>query len=169
MPDTTTKPAGLVIEKRNPNGWRIYHESSGLPAGPYFDLKRQARILLTEMYETGCDFTAEVATLRSSPQWPEVYRIVRRWENQVNPRRGESVRMTFWATRNSDGTIHVTNTIGGMSGQHHVHDAESWDDWKRGDGTPTVGPVDDRDIQWLSEATEDCTCGEHIWRRQATS
>jgi hypothetical protein len=37
--------------------------------------------------------------------------------------------MTFYCTREKDGTIHVQNAVMGMMGQHHVHTPEDFKSW----------------------------------------
>jgi hypothetical protein len=72
--------------------------------------------------------------------------------------------MRFYASRSADGLIHVTNAIGGMVGQHHVHDEASWASWRAGNPEHGIGPVADADIEWLAGVT-DCACGSPIWGR----
>lgn len=39
--------------------------------------------------------------------------------------------MEFYATKTPDGKIHVQNAINGLLGQHHVHNAESFERWSK--------------------------------------
>lgn len=57
-------------------------------------------------------------------------------------------KMVHYVARNQDGTIHVTNAVGGFIGQHHVHDPEGFESWKY------AGAV-------IEEQTnvQDCDCG----------
>lgn len=73
--------------------------------------------------------------------------------------------MEHFASRNADGTIHCTNTVGGMTGQHRVHDEESWQQWLAGAPEKGIGPVNPDRVHWLD--AEDCSCGQEIWRRAA--
>lgn len=74
------------------------------------------------------------------------------------------MKMVFYASRNTDGTIHVTNTLGMHTGQHHVHDEESWQQWLAGNPEKGIGPVDESAVVWL-EDVRDCDCGQEIWTR----
>lgn len=58
-----------------------------------------------------------------------------------------SFQMRFYATRESDGTVHVQNAVGGFLGQHHVHTAEEFKQWSK-----------DEEITWLKN-TSPCDCG----------
>lgn len=62
-------------------------------------------------------------------------------------------QMTFYCTKETDGTIHVQNAIMGMMGQHHVHTPEDFDRWK--------ADIDGGSIDWLSldKITAPCDCG----------
>ena len=40
--------------------------------------------------------------------------------------------MTFYCTREPDGTIHVQNAVTGFLGQHHVHTPEDFERWTAG-------------------------------------
>jgi len=62
--------------------------------------------------------------------------------------------MTFYCTREKDGTIHVQNVVMGMMGQHHVHTPEDFEVW-RGDGKKRIP---DSRIEWL-ENCKPCGCG----------
>jgi len=42
------------------------------------------------------------------------------------------IEMHFYATETPDGLIHVQNFVTGLRGQHHVHDKESFERWKKG-------------------------------------
>lgn len=64
--------------------------------------------------------------------------------------------MTHYVTRNSDGSVHVTNAVGGMIGQHHVHTEDDFRDWA--DGREGVKPISPDAIKPL-QATADCDCG----------
>lgn len=72
--------------------------------------------------------------------------------------------MIFYAQRNTDGLIHVTNALGIHVGQHHVHDEASWEDWKAGNPAKGISPVNPDAIEWLT-GVKDCDCGQPIWRR----
>jgi len=39
--------------------------------------------------------------------------------------------MHFFATETPDGLIHVQNYVGAYRGQHHVHNKESFEKWRR--------------------------------------
>jgi hypothetical protein len=58
------------------------------------------------------------------------------------------LEMTFYVTREDDGTVHVQNTIGGLFGQHHVHTPEGFEEWRK--------PSDH--IEEMQN-TKPCTCG----------
>lgn len=57
--------------------------------------------------------------------------------------------MTFYCTREADGTVHVQNAVMGYLGQHHVHHPEDFERWKAG--------ISERQVVWL-DATP-CDCG----------
>lgn len=59
--------------------------------------------------------------------------------------------MTFYCTREADGTIHVQNAVLGYLGQHHVHTPEDFQKWSR--------TVDPGRIVWLKASP--CECGLH--------
>ena len=40
-------------------------------------------------------------------------------------------RMSFAVTTTPDGLYHVQNVVAGVSGQHHVHTAESFARWRK--------------------------------------
>ena len=69
------------------------------------------------------------------------------------------MKMVFKATTNGDGTIHVTNTVMGMIGQHHVHTPEGLKRWQE----TGAFVIPDEDIHWLDSA-DDCDCGEPVDR-----
>jgi hypothetical protein len=56
--------------------------------------------------------------------------------------------MTFYCTRETDGTIHVQNVVMGHLGQHHAHDPEDFERWKAG--------IAESQIVWLDAAPCDC-------------
>lgn len=56
--------------------------------------------------------------------------------------------MIHYTTRNSDGSVHVTNFVAAFEGQHHVHTAKDFTEWAKG-----AGKI--REVQ----ATNDCECG----------
>ena len=58
--------------------------------------------------------------------------------------------MTFYCTKESDGTIHVQNAVMGMMGQRHVHTQEDFDKWAKGN---------EDSIQWMAPDLGDCDCG----------
>ena len=60
--------------------------------------------------------------------------------------------MTFYCTKESDGTIHVQNAVMGMMGQHHVHTQADFDRW--------AADIDNSSIQWLDCGP--CDCGEKV-------
>ena len=62
--------------------------------------------------------------------------------------------MTFYCTREADGTIHVQNAVGGMLGQHHVHMPEDFEAWRTGGRRK----IEDAEIEWLRD-TSPCGCG----------
>ena len=41
--------------------------------------------------------------------------------------------MTFYCSRQADGTIHIQNAAMGYLGQHHVHTPEDFEKWRDGD------------------------------------
>ncbi len=43
------------------------------------------------------------------------------------------MEMTFYVTTNEDGTIHITNTVGSLIGQHHVHTPKDFKTWLQPD------------------------------------
>lgn len=57
-------------------------------------------------------------------------------------------QMRHYVTRNPDGSVHVTNAVGGHIGQHHVHTEEGFAAWKR----------DGYSIEEVSAGT--CDCGQ---------
>lgn len=57
--------------------------------------------------------------------------------------------MRFYTQRNADGTIHITNGVMGMSGQHHVHTVAGLERWRR--------PSDE-----LIEVRGECSCAELV-------
>ena len=63
-------------------------------------------------------------------------------------------RITFAVTVTPDGLHHVQNVVAGLSGQHHVHTAESFARWRE----PKDGlhAVEDDDIR---KGEGECTCG----------
>ena len=76
----TASPAGLTVEKHNGNGWRVYHESSGLPAGgPYLRLKKHAVAMRAEMYATGVDFTLPVSAFKDGSLRKRVSPVLGKW------------------------------------------------------------------------------------------
>jgi hypothetical protein len=76
----TASPGGLTVEKQNSNGWRVYHESSGLPAGgPYLRLKRHAVDMRAELYATGVDFTQPKEAFRDGNQRQRVSDVLAKW------------------------------------------------------------------------------------------
>jgi len=64
-----------------------------------------------------------------------------------------AMEMSFYCTREADGTIHVQNAVMGFLGQHHVHTPEDFERWRRAG----YQPVPDRLIHWLEAAP--CRCG----------
>ena len=58
--------------------------------------------------------------------------------------------MTFYCTKESDGTIHVQNAVMGMMGQHHVHTQDDFDVWSKGS---------EDSIEWLTGDCDPCACG----------
>ena len=56
-------------------------------------------------------------------------------------------QMTFYCTKEADGTIHVQNAIMGALGQHHVHTPEDFEVWRK-----------DTEVKWL-KGTAPCDCG----------
>ena len=69
------------------------------------------------------------------------------------------IEMTFYCTRERDGTIHVQNAVAGHLGQHHVHNAEDFERWK--------AAIPESQIVWL-DATP-CNCGlkpGEVWSRR---
>ena len=65
--------------------------------------------------------------------------------------------MTFYVTRTDDGLVHVQNAVGGMLGQHHVHDAAGYESWKKGAPDKSIGPVSDSSIK--DNPAPACKCG----------
>jgi hypothetical protein len=71
----------------------------------------------------------------SGREWPESLRIVRRKTElrkcqEWYARMEESFpRMTFFCTRKGD-RVEVQNSVGGMYGQFHSHDAVEFEKWK---------------------------------------
>lgn len=61
------------------------------------------------------------------------------------------IEMHFYATKTPDGKIHVQNVIRGMLGQHHVHNKQSFDRWRKG--------IKDNAIT-IEEGT--CDCGLNV-------
>lgn len=59
------------------------------------------------------------------------------------------IEMTFYCTRERDGTIHVQNAVAGHLGQHHAHTQEQFEEWKRG--------IKPERIVWLT--ADPCRCG----------
>ncbi len=57
--------------------------------------------------------------------------------------------MTHYVFRNGDDEIHVQNMVGGMFGQHHIHDAASFKAW--------VAEIPGKQ---LSEMKLTCDCGQ---------
>ncbi|KKK66917.1 hypothetical protein LCGC14_2959270 [marine sediment metagenome] len=45
---------------------------------------------------------------------------------------GDSMMATMkhYVFRNKDGSVHVQNAVGGMFGQHHIHDEVSFGRWR---------------------------------------
>lgn len=41
------------------------------------------------------------------------------------------IEMHFYATRTPDGLIHVQNVIDGLLGQHHIHNEQSFERWRK--------------------------------------
>ena len=56
--------------------------------------------------------------------------------------------MTFYCTREPDGTVHVQNAVMGYLGQHHVHSPEDFERWKTG--------ISKSHVVWLDAAPCDC-------------
>jgi hypothetical protein len=56
-------------------------------------------------------------------------------------------KMTHYVARNKDGSIHVTNAVGGMIGQHHVHTQEDFATWE------PAGEIKEL------EGCKECDCG----------
>lgn len=56
-------------------------------------------------------------------------------------------QMTFYCTKEADGTIHVQNAVMGTMGQHHVHTRGDFDKWSK----------DNDSIEWLD--CDPCDCG----------
>ena len=64
--------------------------------------------------------------------------------------------MMHYVTETPDGLLHVTNAVGGMIGQHHVHTPESFDGWMGGRPDLGIGPVDPSNIE---REAGTCSCG----------
>lgn len=64
--------------------------------------------------------------------------------------------MTHYVSRNSDGSVHVTNAVAGMIGQHHVHTEGGFRDWA--DGGEGSRPISPEAIKPM-EGVTDCDCG----------
>jgi hypothetical protein len=162
---------GLSVERSPGAGWRVMHERSGLHCAVTLRLKAEAREFRAELLATGCDFTrpsgrdtGEDGHLHQDPHWADARKVMLAWRpRDIEPRydpMGGMARMKFCAAYNSDGLIHVTNILMGMTGQHHVHDGPSWDAWRAG--------IPDEDIIWPSggprDPAHDCQCGEPVWQ-----
>jgi hypothetical protein len=76
-------PAGLVVEKRNASGWRVYHQASGLPVSStaYLRLKKFAVQFRDELYATGVDFTASTEAIQEARS--VVRPVIVKWERRV--------------------------------------------------------------------------------------
>ena len=65
----------------------------------------------------------------------------------------QAPRMTHYCQRNPDGLIHVTNMVGGMTGQHHVHGEAEFKKWSEN--------ISESAIDWESlKSCEPCDCGQ---------
>jgi len=151
MPEDTDR--GLSV-RRSPGtapGWRVVHDGSGLSAGVTLKYQKEARQFRAELLATGCDFTrpygrgdehGNPGRLQLDPRWEASRQVMQSWQaKDITPRYDPfAPRMTFCCTRNGDGLIHVTNILAGMTGQHHVHDDESFAAWRAG--------ISDEDILW---------------------
>ena len=107
---------------------------------------------MAELLATGCNFTASPDDIRTRPglgRRPQVgvavgCRTVRRHHHRAR------LGPVCYASRNGDGTIHATNTIGVHVGDHHVHaDDASFAGWRQN------SPFE---VEWLAGGA-DCTCG----------
>lgn len=58
--------------------------------------------------------------------------------------------MHFYVTITKNKLYHVQNAIMGMMGQHHVHDKEGFEDWKKAGGI---------EEQYIHISKGQCNCG----------
>lgn len=61
------------------------------------------------------------------------------------------IHIHFYATKTPNGLIHVQNFINGLPGQHHIHNEESFNRWRK---------------RWKKEALDieegECDCGLNV-------
>jgi hypothetical protein len=147
---------GLAVTRRPGGGWQVVHTwvwrngGTGLPVTGEISRKRDAQTALAEFLATGCNFTASPEQVRQDPTFPAVRRLGLRWGASDGSIRVPAVAPACYAVRNSDGTIHATNTIGTAVGSHHVHDAAGFQSWQQS--------APEFEVEWLTGGA-DCTCG----------